>query len=177
MKNEARIQELLASVKTSITEIEQLLGDPGDVDTQKLPDELALLTLLEQWGGYNPDEREKPGLHEVKDRALIMQKFSSAGFEFDPQYPWCGAGLRAALVHAGYEDPGEYCHKALNYRHYGDECDRKPGAIWVGHAHAAVVSHKEGYIWGCNQSDRVCEQQEKYYGAPVTFRWPKIKKA
>ena len=57
--------------------------------------------------------REWEGLHEKHDRDTLMGFFREAGFEFDPAlFPWCGAGLRAALVLAGYPDPGEQAYKA-----------------------------------------------------------------
>ena len=67
---------------------------------------MALLSKLREW----------EGLHEVKDKETLMGYFRQAGFEFNPVTdPWCGAGLRAALVLSGYKDPGLAGHKASNY--------------------------------------------------------------
>ena len=53
------------------------------------------MTKLQEW----------QRLHEKTDRETLMGIFRDAGFEFDPALlPWCGAGLRAALIHSGCED-------------------------------------------------------------------------
>ena len=100
-------------------------------------DGTALLAKLREW----------EGLHEVKNKEALMGYFWQAGFEFNPVTdPWCGAGLRAALVLSGYKDPGLAGHKASNYANYGTPCERQTGAIWVGHAHCAVVTENDQII-------------------------------
>ena len=127
-------------------------------------DGTALLAKLREW----------EGLHEVNDKETLMGYFRQAGFEFNPVTdPWCGAGLRAALVLSGYKDPGLAGHKASNYANYGTPCERQTGAIWFGHAHCAVVTENDQII-GCNQSDKVCEQPDKYYGIALGFVMPVV---
>ena len=126
------------------------------------PDAMALLTTLRGW----------EGLHEKRDKDTLMGYFRQAGFEFDPVTdPWCGAGLRAALVLSGHQDPGAVCHKASNYQYYGTRCDRKMGAIWVGRAHAGVITENDRLL-GCNQSDGVAEHPDKDYGTPICYVEP-----
>ena len=161
---------LLDSKLDKILELLTADKQPGE-RVQEAVDPLALLNIMKEWGAVGAD-REKPGMHEETDRQMVLDIFEQAGVAFDPRDAWCGAGLRAALILAGFEDPGERCHKASNYETYGEPCERQPGAIWVGYAHVAVVSEKDGYIWGCNQSNRVCEQHERYYGEPICFRMP-----
>ena len=134
---------------------------PEQVQTE---DGTALLSKLREW----------EGLHEVNDKKTLMGHFRQAGFEFNPvTEPWCGAGLRAALVLSGYKDPGLAGHKASNYANYGTPCERQTGSIWFGHAHCAVVTESDQII-GCNQSDMVCEQPESYYGIALGFVMPVV---
>lgn len=145
-------QDFAKSVVAPMPEQEQVLTEDGT----------ALLNKLREW----------EGLHEVNDKDTLMGYFRQAGFEFNPvSDPWCGAGLRAALVLSGHQDPGAVCHKASNYQYYGTRCDRKTGAIWVGRAHAGVITENDKMI-GCNQSDGVAEHPDKDYGTPICYVEP-----
>lgn len=168
------LEERLVKIEDMMTAIYNGFQSPTAEDSEDLmrtQDPFALLNVFKEWGAVGSD-REKPGMHEETDREMVLDIFEETGVNFDPRDPWCGAGLRAALILTGYEDPGEICHKASNYEHYGEPCERQPGAIWVGYAHVGVVSEKDGHIWGCNQSNRVCEQHERFYGEPICFRLP-----
>ena len=148
------------------------------VPPQETPTETPTVLLQKDLGVSNNETtllaklREWEGLHEVENKEEIMNLFRQAGFEFNPVTdPWCGAGLRAALVLSGYKDPGLAGHKASNYLNYGTPCDRKTGAIWVGNSHVAVVTEND-QILGCNQSDKICEQPDKYYGIALGYVEP-----
>ena len=159
--------------------VSRYLNQPDEPESEQAPSVVAPIPEQEQTDTVDGTAllaklREWEGLHEVNDKETLMGHFRQAGFEFNPvTEPWCGAGLRAALVLSGYKDPGLAGHKASNYKDYGTPCERQTGAIWVGHAHCAVVTENDQII-GCNQSDKVCEQPDKYYGIALGFVMPVV---
>ena len=119
-----------------------LLIDPPIVDGEigAVIDPLAHLRAMESI----------VGLEEVKDRDALMEKFQRHGIDIDPsKIPWCGVAVRYAVCEAGYDDPGEEMHLAINWEDYGQECDaNEPGAILVHHSHVGIRTEDGKEIGG-----------------------------
>lgn len=170
-----QIEDKILEIANNFNQLSDLIKATTDKENGGVEsDPFPLLTKLKGWDG----------LHETRDREKIMAIFREAGFEFDPDLmPWCGVGLRAALVLAGYEDPGPRAAKASTYKDYGVKSDNpKRGDIFVSETHVAAIEEvrDDGVLMlnGGNQSDMYCVQPsenrngKKNYGDMIACRTP-----
>ncbi len=117
---------------------------------------------------------EYEGKHEEKNVNELQGFFRTAGFDWDPrgdEGAWCGAFMRACLVHAGFPDPGPDGLRAAFYKGYGVTCEPQPGAIVVSNTHVALLVEGNRIIGG-NQGDMVKEGQVEWYFSDPVYRLP-----
>lgn len=168
MKNEDLFLERFNALESNVAKIlEMLTADKQEGSGESAIDPLAHLRVMESI----------VGLEEVKDKDVLMGKFKKHGINVDPAVtPWCGVALRYAICEAGYDDPGEDMHRAINWEDYGEECDEnEPGAILVHYSHVGIRTEdgKEiGGNVGKNGKGTTKVGEDDWFGPVVAARKP-----
>ena len=167
-----------------MNEIQGTFSDRIDTLDSKLDEVLSLLRADQQDSSQSIDPlahlramEALVGLEEVKDKTILMKNFKKHGIHVDPAVtPWCGVAVRYAICEAGYDDPGEEMHRAINWEDYGEECDEnEPGAILVHYSHVGVRTEdgKEiGGNVGKNGKGTTKVGEDTWFGPIVAARKP-----
>lgn len=123
------------------------------------------------------------GKSENEDYEFLMNLFEKYGIvtgdiRLDSE-AWCGRILRAALVHAGFADPGPHFDRACHWEEIGEEevpasddpFDVPPGTVLVYYSHVTMKGRDNNELSG-NVRNKVasspCEQ--KWFGNPIAQR-------
>ena len=107
------------------------------------------------------------GLHEIDDNEEL-QDFLGC----DPELtPWCAAFVNQCLQEAGHTGIGSL--RARDFADWGEECDKKDGAVAVFKSHVGFVKGEK--LLGGNQGNMVKESNLDWYHKNMEFlgyRWP-----
>ena len=158
----------VASIEEKLDTIIELLGqDVGRDDSVFKPPPIAKLDP----NIWLNKAREYLGIDEDADEEKVIALSKLAGTPIaSSETPWCAIFVNAILADCGFATTGTM--RARDFENYGEECEEKVGAIVVYKSHVGFVP-EIGKCLGGNQSDGVNIGEQRWYGAPIAYRFPK----
>ena len=155
------------AIKWHIEKLAELSGViPQPILDEPEHDPLAVLHFVESLEGL----RETENYEELK--AVFAKHRIDCGDIRQDNWAWCGILIRAAVVAAGFDDPGDYYNRACNWADIGEEAEpNEPGAIKVYRTHVSIVTEDGGEIGG-NVGDEVkrAPAGSNWFGQPIAYR-------
>ena len=137
-----------------------LSGNSEVVQTDKL-DPLQCVNKALEFVGIDEDEDE--------DKVLEFSQIAGTPIT-SSETPWCAIFVNAILAMCGFKTTGTM--RARDFATYGEECEEQVGAIVVYKNHVGFVPEL-GKCLGGNQSDGVTIGEQRWYGTPIAYRFPK----